>query len=80
MKGVFWNCDGFGDPKKHRFVADLTKEFNLSFIALSETVKKSSRPLFSKICVRARTFYGIVKNLEVGREVFLWGSTSRFLT
>jgi hypothetical protein len=26
MKGIFWNNDGFKDPKKHRFVRDLTKE------------------------------------------------------
>jgi hypothetical protein len=26
MKGVFWNSSGFKDPKKHKFVSDLTKE------------------------------------------------------
>jgi hypothetical protein len=37
MKGVFWNCNGFTDPKKYRFLSDLTKEKNLDFIALSKT-------------------------------------------
>jgi exonuclease III len=58
MKGVFWNCDGFRDPKKHRFVTDLTKEFNLSFIALSETGKKDFSDVF-------------LKNLCAGKD-FLW--------
>lgn len=58
MKGVFWNCDGFRDPKKHRFVTDLTKEFNLSFIALSETGKKDFSDAF-------------LKNLCAGKD-FLW--------
>ncbi|PWZ23951.1 hypothetical protein Zm00014a_037299 [Zea mays] len=56
--GIFWNCDGFGDPKKHRFVADLTKEYNLSFIALSETVKKDFSDSF-------------LRNLCAGRD-YLW--------
>jgi len=37
MKGIFWNCNGFADTKKYRFLSDLTKEKNLDFIALSET-------------------------------------------
>jgi len=37
MKGIFWNCNGFADNKKYRFLSDLTKEKNLDFIALSET-------------------------------------------
>ena len=37
MKGIFWNCNGFADCKKYRFLSDLTKEKNLDFIALSET-------------------------------------------
>jgi exonuclease III len=37
MKGIFWNCNGFADGKKYRFLSELTKEKNLDFIALSET-------------------------------------------
>lgn len=48
MKGIFWNCNGFRDPKKHRFVADMTKDFDLNFIALSETVKKEFSVTFLK--------------------------------
>jgi hypothetical protein len=40
MRGTFWNCNGFKDPKKHRFVVDLTREQNLCFIAISETGRK----------------------------------------
>ena len=37
MKGSFWNCNGFADGKKYRYLSDLTKEKSLDFIALSET-------------------------------------------
>ena len=58
MKGIFWNCDGFKYPKKHKFISDLTKEHQLDFIALSETVKKD----FAS---------GTLKNLCAGKD-FLW--------
>jgi len=58
MKGVFWNSDGFKDPKKHKFISDLTKEHNLSFIAISETSRKNFTSPF-------------LKNLCAGRD-FLW--------
>jgi hypothetical protein len=51
MKGVFWNSHGFKDPKKHKFVSDLTKEQSLSFIAISETVRKSfTDPFLRNLC------------------------------
>jgi hypothetical protein len=46
MKGIFWNCNGFADTKKYRFLFDLTKEKNLDFIALSET-RRASFPQFT---------------------------------
>ena len=58
MKGVFWNCDGFKDPKKHRFISDLTREVDLNFIALSEVGRKELSMPF-------------LKNLCAGRD-FLW--------
>jgi exonuclease III len=58
MKGIFWNCNGFRDPKKHRFISDLTKEQDLSFIAISETGKRNLTPPF-------------LKNLCAGRD-FIW--------
>jgi len=41
MKGIFWNCNGFADGKKYRFLSDLTKDKSLDFIALSETGRAS---------------------------------------
>jgi hypothetical protein len=58
MKDVFCNSNGFRDPKKHKFVSDLTKENGLSFIALSEMGRSEFMPRF-------------LKNLCGGRD-FLW--------
>ena len=58
MKGMFWNSDGFKDPKNHRFTSDLTKELDLSFIAISGTGRKQFSNTF-------------LKNLCAGRD-FLW--------
>jgi hypothetical protein len=44
MKGVLWNSNRFKDPKKHKFVSDLTKENNISFIAISETGRSDFMP------------------------------------
>jgi hypothetical protein len=48
MKGLFWNANGFRDPGKHRLVSDLTREHNLSFIAISETGRSDFPAPFSK--------------------------------
>jgi len=58
MKGIFWNCNGLGDPKKHRFVSDLVREKELGFVALSETGRRDYSPNF-------------LKNLCGGKD-FLW--------
>ncbi len=58
MKGIFWNCNGFKDPKKHKFIFDLTKEQQLDYIALSETIRKDFSP-------------AALKNLCAGKD-FLW--------
>jgi hypothetical protein len=58
MKEVFWNCNGFKDPKKHRFISDLTREQSMCFIALSEIGRKG----FNN---------AILRNLCGGRD-FLW--------
>ncbi|KAL5675241.1 hypothetical protein ACJX0J_011372, partial [Zea mays] len=44
MKGIFWSSNGFKDPKKHRFISDLTKEQNLNFIAISKTGRSDFMP------------------------------------
>ena len=58
MKGIFWNSNGLADPKKFRFLSDLTLEKNLDFICLSETGRRDCSPSF-------------LKNLCAGKE-FLW--------
>ncbi|KAJ1276848.1 hypothetical protein BS78_05G247500 [Paspalum vaginatum] len=58
MKGIFWNPNGLSDPKKFRFLSDLTLERNLYFICLSETRKRDCSQSF-------------LKNLCVGKD-FLW--------
>jgi hypothetical protein len=60
MRGTFWNSNGFKDPKKHKFISDLTKENDLDFIALSETGRIDFSPRF-------------LKNLCLGRD-YLWHS------
>jgi hypothetical protein len=58
MKGIFWNCNGFRVPKKHRFIADMTKDFDLNFIALSEMVKKEFSVTFLKKFMCGEGFHG----------------------
>jgi exonuclease III len=58
MKGVFWNSRGLGDLAKHRFLAELVKEEQINFIALSETGRDSFPD-------------HVLKNLCGGRD-FLW--------
>ena len=58
MKRVFWNSRGLADLAKHKFLADLVKEEQINFIALSET----GRDDFPD---------HILKNLCAGRD-FLW--------
>jgi len=58
MKGIFWNCNGFADSKKYRFLSDLTREKDLDFIALSET----GRATFPQ---------STLNNICAGRD-FLW--------
>jgi hypothetical protein len=54
MKGVFWNSRGLADLAKHRYLADLVKEEQINFIALSET----GRDMSSKIFVEEMIFFG----------------------
>ena len=67
MKGIFWNCDGFKDPKKHRFISDTTKEENLNFIAISETVRRSFTDSFLKNLCGGRNYIWHCKE-PVGRS------------
>jgi hypothetical protein len=63
MRGVFWNSNGFKDPKKHRFISDLTRKQDLGFIAISEMISKGFPDL-------------VLRNLCGGRN-FLWHKESK---
>jgi hypothetical protein len=72
MKGVFWNNNGFRDPKKFRFISDLSKELNLSFIAISETIRKSfTEPSLRNLC-GGKIFCSTVNNLRAALVVCYW--------
>jgi hypothetical protein len=60
IRGIFKNSNGFKDPKKHKFISDLTKENNLDFIAVSEIGRSDFMPRF-------------LKNMCLGRD-YLWHS------
>jgi hypothetical protein len=62
MKGIFWNSNVFSGPKNISFLADITKEKGLNFIAVSETRRSEFTPRF-------------IKNMCVGKE-FIWHSKS----
>jgi hypothetical protein len=66
MKGVFWNSRGLGDLAKHRFLAELVKEEQINFIALSETGRDLFRIMFSKIFVGDMIFFGTPWHPTVG--------------
>jgi hypothetical protein len=68
MRDIFWNCNGFKDPKKHRFISDLTREQDLCFIAISKTGRKGFNDSTLRNLCGGRNFYCIVKSLgPVGR-------------
>jgi hypothetical protein len=56
MRGIFWNSNGLRDPKKDKFISDLIKEYDLSFIALSEMGRSEFMPRFLKNLCGGRGF------------------------
>ena len=40
MNGMFFNSRGLGDLAKHLFIAECNREYNLDFMALSETGRR----------------------------------------
>ena len=76
----FWNCNGLGDPKKFKFLSDLTLEKNLDFIALSETGRESVLRCFSKPCAVGRISFGMSNLQGAGPEVCCWGLIFSCLT
>jgi hypothetical protein len=69
MRGIFWNSEGFKDPKKHRFISDLTREQDLGFIAILETVRKGFHDSVLRNLCGEGIIYGIVKSRKGGRAV-----------
>jgi exonuclease III len=73
MRGIFWNSNGFKDPKKHKFISDLTKEHNLDFIAVSEIGRSDFSLRFLKNLCPGRDYLWHSKAPRVGRD-YLWHS------
>jgi hypothetical protein len=69
MRAIFWNSNGFKDPKKHMFISDLTREQQLCFIAVSETGKKInfSDSVLRNLCGDG-FFCGTLRSRGAGRE------------
>jgi hypothetical protein len=63
MRG-FFNSNRLKDPKKHKFISDLTKENNLNFIALSENMSDFMPRFLKNLYAGEIIVYGIV-NLKV---------------
>ena len=68
MKGVFWNSRGLADFAKHRFLADLVKEEQINFIALSETGRDEFPNHTLKNLCAGRDSFGIVWHHTVDLE------------
>jgi hypothetical protein len=62
MKGIIWISNGFRDPKKHRFVSDSTREYNLAFIVILETGRSNFLDLFIKNLCAQKITCGIAKH------------------
>ena len=58
MKGIFWNSRGLGDLAKHRFLSDLVKEEQISFIDISETGRDDFRDhILKNLCAGWNFFW-----------------------
>jgi hypothetical protein len=66
MRGIFWNSNGFKDPKRHKSVSDLTKEIVLNLSPYPKRVGMISCRDFSKTFVEEEIISGIVKLIGVG--------------
>jgi hypothetical protein len=50
MNGTFRNSRGLGDLAKHFHIADCCKDYNLDFVAISETGKQNySQSLLNRL-------------------------------
>ena len=52
LKGIFWNSEGFCDPRKNLFVQESIRERKLDFIALWEIGRSNfSTPFLTHLAV-----------------------------
>ena len=79
MIRIFRNSRGLRDLAKHKFLSDLVKEEQISFIALSETGRDEFPDRILKTLCAAGTSSGIVWPLMVDLEAFYWVWICRFL-
>ena len=56
LRGLFWNSEGFHDPRKHLFVQESIRERKLDFLALSETGRSNFSTLFLSHLAAGRDF------------------------
>jgi hypothetical protein len=69
----------FRDPKKFRFISDLTKEKNIDFIALSEIGRKSfSSPFLKNLCTGRNFLWHIKEPRGRSGGILLGIDLSRF--
>jgi hypothetical protein len=74
MKGVFWNSRALADLDKHRFLAELVREEQIIFIALSETDRESFPDHVLKNLCAGRDFFGTLWLPMADQVGSCWGS------
>jgi hypothetical protein len=71
MNGIFRNSRGLGDLAKHSYMADCVKNYNLDFVAISETGKRDYSQNLLKGYPVELTFSGLLVHLVEGLVVCL---------
>jgi hypothetical protein len=74
MNGMFQNSRGLGDLAKHSHIADGCRDYDLDFIAISETGRRNFSQSFLDRYQAGLTFSGFLTRLVVGPGVFYLAS------
>ena len=75
MNGMFRNSRGLGDLAKHSHIADGCRDYDLDFIAISETGRRNfSHRVSSAVYQAGLTFSGFLARPMVGPGVFYFAS------
>jgi hypothetical protein len=74
MKELFWNSRGLADLAKHIFLAELVKEEQINFIALSEIGRESFPDHVLKILCAGHDFFGTLWLPMADQVGSCWGS------